>query len=105
MPVTGLSVTDADHVSNSRLGCITCAVTGGWRAGAGNEREAADAGGHHKPRMDDLDYLRLVDTRTRGQRYDGTPLFADAQAFARLIDDLAKRCSDVEYDVVAGIDA
>ncbi len=51
------------------------------------------------------DYLRLIDTRTRGPRYDVTPLFADSRAFARLIEDLAGRCHDVGYDVVAGIDA
>ncbi|HET7768822.1 MAG TPA: hypothetical protein VFN74_08585 [Chloroflexota bacterium] len=57
------------------------------------------------PRIDGLAYLRLIDTSTRGQRYDVTPLFADARAFARLIEDLAERCGDLKYDVVAGIDA
>lgn len=56
-------------------------------------------------RSEDLGYLRLIDTRTRGPRYDVTPLFADGPAFAQLIQDLAGRCADVGYDVVAGIDA
>ena len=50
-------------------------------------------------------YLRLIDTRTQGRRYDVTPLFADGQAFARLIHDLSSRCGDLAFDVVAGIDA
>src|SRR5262245_41075845 len=52
-----------------------------------------------------FEYLRLIDTKTRGPRYDVTPLFADGQAFARLIDDLAGRCGDLTFDLVAGIDA
>ena len=53
----------------------------------------------------DLDYLRLIDTQTGGQRYDVTPLFADARAFALLIENLAERCGDLKFDVVVGIDA
>ena len=51
-----------------------------------------------------MDYLRLIDTHTRG-RYDVTPLFADYDAFARLTDDLARKFADVVVDRVAGIDA
>ncbi len=51
-----------------------------------------------------MTYLNLIDTHTRG-RYDVTPLFSDYQAFATLVDDLAKRFADVEIDRVAGIDA
>lgn len=51
-----------------------------------------------------MTYLNLIDTHTRG-RYDVTPLFSDYQAFATLVDDLAKRFADVEVDRVAAIDA
>lgn len=51
------------------------------------------------------DYLRLIDKKTEGQRYDVTPLFADADAFASLLDDLAAQFQSVEFDAVAAIDA
>ncbi|MEN8173079.1 MAG: phosphoribosyltransferase family protein [Chloroflexota bacterium] len=52
-----------------------------------------------------VDYLHLIDTETNGQRYDVTPLFADAGAFSALIADLALPFNDVEIDFIAGIDA
>jgi adenine phosphoribosyltransferase len=51
------------------------------------------------------DYLRLIDGHTRGRRCDVTPLFADAEAFARLVADLAVPFADADLDYVAGIDA
>ncbi|MFH1524012.1 MAG: phosphoribosyltransferase family protein [Chloroflexota bacterium] len=51
------------------------------------------------------DYLRLIDTHTRGPRYDVTPLFADAAAFAALVSDLIAPFDVAEIDFVAGIDA
>jgi len=53
----------------------------------------------------ELSYLRLIDTKTQGPRCDVTPLFADYQAFARLVGDLSARCGDVHFELVAGIDA
>ena len=50
-------------------------------------------------------YLRLVDTRAPGPRYDVTPVFADHQAFTQLIEDLSDRCRDLDFVLVAGIDA
>jgi adenine phosphoribosyltransferase len=51
-------------------------------------------------------YLALIDTHTCGQRSDVTPLFADARAFAALVDDLlALSGGSAAFDVVAGIDA
>lgn len=50
-------------------------------------------------------YLDLVDDETGGPRSDVTPLFADAQAFANLIDDLAAQLPTTGYDLVVGIDA
>ena len=50
-------------------------------------------------------YLNLIDTNTSGNRYDVTPIFSDPRAFADLIDDLAIQCSNLEFDVIAGIDA
>jgi adenine phosphoribosyltransferase len=50
-------------------------------------------------------YLRLVDTHTQGRRYDVTPLFADPQAFAALVEDLIHPFAEIESDCVAGIDA
>ncbi len=40
-------------------------------------------------------YLQRIDTHTRGPRYDVTPLFADYQAFAALVDDLVAPFSSV----------
>jgi adenine phosphoribosyltransferase len=50
-------------------------------------------------------YLELIDTNTLGQRYDVTPIFSDPLAFSSLIDDLAELAGELEFDVVAGIDA
>ncbi|HKV82913.1 MAG TPA: phosphoribosyltransferase family protein [Ktedonobacterales bacterium] len=54
-----------------------------------------------KPR----DYLSLIDTHTSGLRYDVTPLFADAAAFAAAVDDLLALVGETPYDLVAGVDA
>ena len=51
------------------------------------------------------DYLRLIDTHTRGPRCEVTPLFADAAAFAELVSDLVAPFDAVKIDLVAGIDA
>jgi len=51
------------------------------------------------------DYLQLIDTHTRGNRCDVTPLFADYNAFSALVNDLCLRFSTVQFDFVAGIDA
>lgn len=40
-----------------------------------------------------------------GNRYDVTPIFADAQGFAQLVIDLSMPFRDVKVDYVAGIDA
>ena len=48
-------------------------------------------------------YLDLIDTTTQG-RYDVTPLFADAQGFGHLVDDLLAPF-DSAFELVAGIDA
>jgi adenine phosphoribosyltransferase len=55
--------------------------------------------------MDMKRYLELIDTNTPGQRYDVTPIFSDPLAFSLLIDDLAELADEIEFDVVAGIDA
>lgn len=51
------------------------------------------------------DYLRLIDTHTLGSRCDVTPLFADPQAFAALVEDLIQPFEGRRIDRVAGIDA
>jgi adenine phosphoribosyltransferase len=51
------------------------------------------------------DYLRLIDTHTRGPRYDVSPLFADYDAFAALVNDLAAQLGATPFELVAGIDA
>lgn len=50
-------------------------------------------------------YLRTIDTATIGNRYDVTPVFADAQCFAQLVEDLAAPFLDARVDYVACIDA
>jgi adenine phosphoribosyltransferase len=50
------------------------------------------------------EYLRLIDTSGVG-RYDVTPIFANAAAFSALLDDMLAACADLEFDLVAGIDA
>jgi adenine phosphoribosyltransferase len=51
------------------------------------------------------EYLRLIDTKTQGRRYDVTPLFADYAAFSTLVEDLAQPFTGGKVDCVAGIDA
>lgn len=51
------------------------------------------------------DYLRLIDTKTQGPRYDVTPLFTDPEAFSLLLDDLISGFEKDEFDAVAAIDA
>lgn len=50
------------------------------------------------------EYLRLIDRSGVG-RYDVTPLFANAIAFSALLDDILAACADLEFDLVAGVDA
>jgi len=50
-------------------------------------------------------YMELIDRDTKGKRYDVTPLFADADAFAELVDDLIRQSDGLVFDTVAGIDA
>lgn len=50
------------------------------------------------------DYLRLID-EPAGKRCDVTPLFANGDAFAALVDDLLALFSEAPFDVIAGIDA
>jgi adenine phosphoribosyltransferase len=51
------------------------------------------------------EYLRLIDTNTKGNRCDVTPLFSDPEAFSQLIDDLSNPFASKEMDFIAGIDA
>jgi adenine phosphoribosyltransferase len=51
------------------------------------------------------EYLKLIDHQTQGPRCDVTPLFADYQAFAALVEDLMAQMGDIVFDIVAGIDA
>lgn len=51
------------------------------------------------------EYLKLIDTNTPGPRCDVTPLFANPEAFAALVADLARPFADLEINFVAGIDA
>lgn len=55
--------------------------------------------------MQDRPYLALIDHETSGNRCDVTPLFADHDAFAALVDDLAVLVEPLGFDLVAGIDA
>ena len=52
-----------------------------------------------------IDYLRLIADGRPGTRCDVTPIFADAEAFAALIDDLVALARPFQHDLVAGIDA
>jgi adenine phosphoribosyltransferase len=47
----------------------------------------------------------LIDRDTSGSRCDVTPLFADPQAFSRLLDDLTRQLAGTEFDQVAAVDA
>jgi adenine phosphoribosyltransferase len=51
------------------------------------------------------DYLDLIDDTTGGPRADVTPIFADRDAFAALVRDLAGQLENAPVDLVAGIDA
>ncbi len=51
------------------------------------------------------DYIKLIDTKTDGQRYDVTPLFGDIDAFSSLLEDLGSQFEGVEFGAVAAIDA
>ncbi len=51
------------------------------------------------------EYLKRIDTQTRGPRYDITPLFADYTAFSALLADFDALLRGVAFDLVAGIDA
>jgi adenine phosphoribosyltransferase len=50
------------------------------------------------------DYIARIDISGRG-RYDVTPLFTDARAFAALVDDLLALTQPLSFEIVAGIDA
>jgi len=50
-------------------------------------------------------YLELIDTKTKGRRYDVTPLFGSFPAFSALVEDLAQPFTGGQVDQVAGIDA
>lgn len=50
------------------------------------------------------EHLRLIDRSGVG-RYDVTPLFAGTIAFSALLDDMLAACADLEFDLVAGVDA
>ena len=50
------------------------------------------------------EYIARIDTSGHG-RYDVTPLFADAHAFAALVDDLLALAQPLSFEIVAGIDA
>lgn len=50
-------------------------------------------------------YLQHIDTVTTGNRYDVTPVFADAQCFSQLVEDLATPFQDANVEYVACIDA
>lgn len=50
-------------------------------------------------------YLHKIDTETPGNRYDVTPLFADAESFSQLVVDLAKPFQNTQIDFVACVDA
>jgi len=51
------------------------------------------------------EYLKLIDTNTKGDRYDITPLFANAKQFADLVIDLAEPFKNSKIDYVICIDA
>jgi len=50
-------------------------------------------------------YLQKIDRATIGNRYDVTPLFADAEAFDALVTDLVQCVRGEKVHYVAGIDA
>jgi adenine phosphoribosyltransferase len=50
-------------------------------------------------------YLRSIDTATSGNRYDVTPIFANAENFSELVADLVRPFRDQRIEAVACIDA
>ena len=50
-------------------------------------------------------YVPLIETGFSGSRTDVTPVFADPASFSALINDLTRPFSEIEIDLVAGIDA
>ncbi len=50
-------------------------------------------------------YLHKIDTATLGNRCDVTPVFADAECFAQLVEDLAGPFQNTQLDYVACVDA
>jgi adenine phosphoribosyltransferase len=50
-------------------------------------------------------FLSRIDRQTTGNRCDVTPVFADAEAFAGLVDHLLGQMTAVAFDRVAAIDA
>ena len=50
-------------------------------------------------------YLHLIDRETTGPRYDVTPLFANREGFAALVDDIVRPFRAEEIGLVACIDA
>jgi len=55
--------------------------------------------------VSDISYLDLIDRHTPGPRDDVSPLFANGEAFAAAVSDLATRCESLRFDVIAAIDA
>jgi adenine phosphoribosyltransferase len=51
------------------------------------------------------EYLEHIDSQTEGPRCDVTPLFADPRAFVALLDDLVALLHEVDFDMIAAIDA
>ena len=50
-------------------------------------------------------YLKLIDTKTTGNRYDVTPVFSDAKMLGQLVEDLATPFENSKIDFVVCIDA
>ncbi len=50
-------------------------------------------------------YFQRINTQTKGNRNDVTPIFADPQSFKQLIHDLAQPFTETPIDYVAAIDA
>lgn len=67
--------------------------------------QGADGGAHRLAGKTLKRYLRLIDTKTHGRRYDVTPLFADHTAFSTLVEDLARPFAKGNVDCIVGIDA
>ena len=62
----------------------------------------------NKGPRDDRWYLNIMAPNTKGNKFawlDPTSIYINAQAFNDLQDDLLEDLSDVEFDVVAGLDA